>query len=134
MKIFLNTIGWIGFVITGISLPAVYSCATPNVGMLGMCLCFSSWICALGVVLLLTGGFLSKGRYWWIVALVMGVVCVAASIPGLYTMEIDEAAICAAYKLEYAINYYLWVMVLSPGIACFIGGIVMKRLPVIRRA
>ena len=126
MKIFLNAIGWIGFLIIGVSLPAVYSCAGPNVGMIGMCLCFSSWICALGAALLLTGGFLSKGRYWWIVAMVMGMAYFAASIPGLYTMEIDEAARCAAYKLEYSINYYLWVMVLSPGIACIIGGMVTR--------
>jgi len=85
-----------------------------------MCLIFSSWIGALGVVLLLTGGFLSRWRYWWIVALVMGVAYVSASIPGLWK--------CAEHPLKYALNYGTWIMVLLPGLACIIGGIVMQRL------
>ena len=103
----------------------MYSCAGPNVGMIGMCLAFSSWIGALGVVLLLIGGFLSRWRYWWIVALVMGVAYVAASIPGLYGME---ARRYAEYQLEHAISYGTWIMVLLPGLACIIGGVVMQRL------
>jgi glycerol uptake facilitator-like aquaporin len=96
--------------------------------MIGMCLGFSSWIAALGVVLLLIGGFLSKWRYWWIVALVMGVAYVSASIPGLYANEAREAGRCAEYQLEYKIDYYLWIMVLLPGLACIISGILMKWL------
>ncbi|MCJ7515148.1 MAG: hypothetical protein MUO89_04140 [Dehalococcoidia bacterium] len=106
----------------------MYSCGGPNVGMIGMCLVFSSWIGALGVVLLLTGGFLSKWRYWWIVALVMGAVYVLASIPGLYANEVREAARCAEYQLEYRMDYYIWIMVLLPGLACIIGGIIMRWL------
>jgi hypothetical protein len=128
IKVFLNVIGWIGFAIMGISLPLIYSCAGPNVDMIGMCLGFSSWIGAFGVVLLLIGGFLSKWRYWWIVALVMGVACVSASIPGLYAMETREAGRCAEYQLEYKVDYYIWIMVLLPGLACIIGGIIMKWL------
>jgi hypothetical protein len=128
IKIFLNFIGWIGFAIIGVSLPVVYSCAGPNVGMIGMCLVFSSWISALGVVLLLIGGFLSRWRYWWIVALVMGVAYISASIPGLYANEAFEAGRCAEYQLEYKIEYLIWIMVLLPGLACIIGGIVMKWL------
>jgi len=120
MKIFLNIIGWIGFGIIGVSLPAMYSCAGPNVGMVGMCLVVSSWIGTLGVVLLLIGGFLSRWRYWWIVALVMGVAYVSASIPGLYGMEASEAGKCA--------EQWFWIMILLPGLACIIGGIVMQRL------
>ena len=133
MKIFLNVIGWIGFGIIGVSLPAVYSCAGPKVDMIGMCLIFSSWIGALGVVLLLIGGFLSRWRYWWIVALVMGVAYVSASIPGLYAMEAREAGRYAESQLEYAIDYRLWIMVLLPGLVCIIGGIVMQWLSRRRR-
>ncbi|MDH5695825.1 MAG: hypothetical protein OEZ00_04370 [Dehalococcoidia bacterium] len=91
--------------------------------MIGMCLVFSSWIGALGALLLLIGGFLSKWRYWWIVALVMGVAYIATSIPGLYRMEAGEAG--------YAIDYRLCIMVfmvLLPGLACIIGGILMRWL------
>lgn len=128
MKIFLNVIGWIGFAIIGISLPLLYTCAGPNVGMIGMCLGVFSWIGDLGVVLLLIGGFLSKWRYWWIVALVMGVAYISASIPGLYANEVREAARCAEYQLAYQIDYYLWTIVLIPGLSCIIGGIIMKWL------
>jgi hypothetical protein len=55
IKVFLNVIGWIGFAIIGISLPLLYTCAGPNVGMIGMCLGVFSWIADLGVVLLLIG-------------------------------------------------------------------------------
>lgn len=97
----------------------IFSCAGPNVGMIGMGLVFSSWIGALGVMLLLIGGFLSRRRYWWVVALVMGVAYILASIPGLYK----------EYQSEYAIDYRFWIMVLLPGLACIIGGVVMKWLP-----
>ena len=128
IKIFLNVIGWIGFVIIGISLPLIYSCAGPNVDMIGMCLGFSSWIAAVGVVLLLIGGFLSKWRYWWIVALFIGIAYVSASIPGLYAMEARESGRCAEFQLEYKVNYYIWIMVFLPGLVCIIGGIFMKWL------
>ena len=128
MKIFLNVIGWIGFAIIGIALPLLYTCAGPNVGMIGMCLGVFSWIGDLGVVLMLIGAFLSRWRYWWIVALVMGVAYISASIPGLYAMEAREVARCAEYQLAYQINYYLWTIVLIPGLACIIGGIIMKWL------
>jgi glycerol uptake facilitator-like aquaporin len=104
----------------------IYTCAGPNVGMIGMCLVFSSWLAELGVVLLLTGGFLAKWRYWWIVTLVMGAAYVLASIPGLYANEAREAARCAEYQLDYQIDYRLLIMVLVPGLACIIGGIIMK--------
>jgi len=133
IKIFLNVLGWIGFVIIGISLPLIYSCAGPNVGMIGMCLAFSSWIGALGVVLLLIGGFLSRWRYWWIVALVMGIAYVAASIPGLCANEAREAGRCAEYQLAYKIDYRIWIMVLLPGLVCIVGGILMRWLSVRRR-
>lgn len=100
IKVFLNVIGWVGFAIIGVSLPLIYSCASPNVGMIGMCLVFSSWIAGLGVMLLLIGGFLSKWRYWWIVALVIGIAYISASVPGLYANEAREARRCAEYLLE----------------------------------
>jgi hypothetical protein len=134
IKIFSNVLGWIGFAIIGISLPLIYTCAGPNVGMIGMCLGFSSWICGLGVVLLLIGGFLSRWHYWWIVALVMGAAYVLASIPGLYANEAFEAGRCAEYELQYNINYYLWLIVLLPGLVCIIGVILMRWLLVRRRA
>ncbi len=103
----------------------IFSCAGPNVGMIGMGLVFSSWIGALGVMLLLIGGFLSRRHYWWVVALVMGVAYILASIPGLYQMEVRSRA---EYYPEYAITYHIWIMVLLPGLACIIGGILMKWL------
>ena len=79
--------------------------------MIGMCLGFFSWLAIIGVVLLLIGGFLSKWRYWWIVALVMGAAYIAFSIPGLYAMEAREAARCAEYSLKYTIWYWFWIMI-----------------------
>jgi hypothetical protein len=134
VKIFLNVIGWIGAVIMGISIPLIYTCAGPNVGMIGMCLGVFSWIGDLGMVLLLIGGFLSKWRYWWIVAVVIGVAYIAAAIPGLYANEAYDVARCAEFQLAYRPNYYLWTMVLIPGLACIIGGVIMKRLLGRRRA
>jgi hypothetical protein len=128
IKIFLNILGWIGFILIGISLPLIYTCAGPNVGMIGMCLGFFSWVCGLGVVLLLIGGFLSRWHYWWIVALVMGMAYILASIPGLYANEATEAKRCAELQLQYRMDYYLWFIVLLPGLVCIMGGILMKWL------
>ena len=134
MQIFLNILGGIGFLLIGLSLPLIYSCSQPNVGMIGMCLGFSSLLCALGVALLLIGGFLSRWRYWWIVALVMGVAYVAAAIPGLSVNAAREAGRCAELQLEYQINYGLWIMVLLPGLACIAGGILMRLFSARQRA
>jgi len=94
--------------------------------MIGMCLGFFSWLAIIGVVLLLIGGFLSKWRYWWIVALVMGAAYIVFSIPGLYAMETREAARCAEYNLKYTINYWFWIMIWAPGLASSIGAIFMR--------
>jgi len=91
-----------------------------------MCLGVFSWVGDLGALLLLIGGFLSKWRHWWLVALVSGVAYIAASIPGIYANEASEAARCAEYGLAYKPDYYLCTIVLIPGLACIIGGIVMK--------
>jgi hypothetical protein len=64
----------------------------------------------------------------------MGVAYISASIPGLYANEAREAARCAEYQLEYKIYYYLWTIVLIPGFACIIGGIMMKWLLSRKRA
>ncbi|MCJ7515713.1 MAG: hypothetical protein MUO89_07100 [Dehalococcoidia bacterium] len=128
MRIFLNVIGWIGVVIMGISLPLIYTCAGPNVGMISMCLGFFSLIGDLGMLLLLIGGFLSKWRYWWTVAMVIGVAYIVASIPGIYTNEAYDAARCAEYQLTYRPDYFFCSIVLIPGLACIIGGVIMKWL------
>ena len=69
---------------------------------------------ALGTLLALIGGFIARPKYFWIGAIVVGVVYIAS----FYGYAVD-------FKL-YMLGG-IFVMLL-PGLACIIGGIVMQRV------
>ena len=122
MQIFLHIIGWLGVVIMGLSLPVIYS-EVNNVSQVGMGLVFGILIFIIGAVLLLVSGFFSKWRYWSVVALSVGIICIIFAVLGLLHDEAIETARSAEYHRVYSFNYDLWIRSLMPGLACIIWGV-----------
>lgn len=122
MQIFLQVTGWLGVVIMGLSLPVIYS-EVNNISQVGMGLVFGISIFTIGAVLLLVSGFFSKWRYWSVVALSMGVICIVGAVLALLHVEAIEAARSAESGRLYSLNYRLWTMALMPGLACIVWGI-----------
>lgn len=77
MKVFLQIIAWLGVLIIVLAIPVAYGAGGFNVDMYGMGLLFAAMICLIGVFLLLLGGLISKGRFLWMVTLLVGVAYLA---------------------------------------------------------
>jgi len=118
MKTFLKAIAWLGVLIVGISVPLAYSCGKFNIGMYGMCLFFSAAICAIGVFLLLLGGLISKGRFLWIAALVVGIAYFAV-LPRTWAPH--ETIV----GLQGWMDWRIILMSAFPGLVCIVGGVLM---------
>ena len=121
MKIFLLVIAWLGVLIVGASVPLAYSCGKFNIGMYGMCLFFSAAICAIGVVLLLLGGLISKGRFLWIAALVVGIAYLAV-LPRTWAPH--ETIV----GLQGWMDWKNILLSAAPGLVCVVGGILIRWL------
>jgi hypothetical protein len=107
----------------GLSLPMI--CAEIyNISQVGMGLVFGIWIFIIGATLLLVSGFFSKWRYWSVVALSAGVICIIGALLGLLHDEAIEAARSAEAGRVYSFNYDLWIRSLMPGLACIIWGFI----------
>jgi glucose-6-phosphate-specific signal transduction histidine kinase len=61
VKVFFNSIAWLGALVTGLSIPLAYSSGGYNVDMYEMGLDFAMIVCALGVLLFILGGLISRG-------------------------------------------------------------------------
>lgn len=122
MQIFLHITGWLGVAIMGLSLPVIYS-EVNNISQVGMGLFFGILIFIVGAVLLLVSGFFSKWRYWSVVALSAGIICIIGAVLALIHVETIEAARSAESGRVYSFNYNLWTMSLTPGLACIVWGI-----------
>ena len=116
----LKVVAWTGVGIIALGTPLAYSSSESlmNIGPRGAGVAWwgFTWILGgIGTVLLLAGGFIARPRYLWIGAVVIGLVYIS-SFYGfiLYSPEGYETTAL--------------IPVLSPGLACIIGGIVMQRL------
>jgi len=121
MKILLKVIAWIGVLIVVISVPLAYSCGGFNVGMYGMCLFASSMICTLGVVLLLLGGLISKGRFIWIAAIFAGIAYLTV-LPRTWAPHETIGG------MQGWMDWKQCLLSSLPGLVCIIGGILMRWL------
>ena len=116
----LKVIAWVGVGIIALGTPLSFSFSSSlmRIGPMGTGVAWwgFTWILGgIGTVLLLAGGFIAKPRYLWIGAVVVGLVYISSFYGGiLWWVETNELARGLA--------------VLSPGLACIIGGIVMQRL------
>jgi len=129
MKGFLTTLAYIGlaFVIVG-TTPAFMSTidilTTPESARVptgpydewtGL-LVFLGWVVtSFGALLALIGGLLARPRYLWISLIAIGVIC------GLF-FEMY------VYQSYYATDIDLILEFMLPGVACIIGGLVMRKI------
>ena len=112
MKV-LKVVAWVGIgIMTSALAFAFYVCTAPPMVSegWGLLLVFGTLPGILGTLLVLIGGFISKPRYLWLASIIVGVLF----IPSFYGMAHHGI-------LEL-------VLFSSPGLACIIGGVVMRWL------
>ena len=119
MKVFLQIIAWVGVLIVGLSIYVAYGAGGFNVGMYEMGLFFASALCAIGVFLLLLGGFISRGRFLWIAALVMGVAYLAVLPRSWMPHE-------TIFRSVGWMDWRACIMNAFPAVVCIVGGILMR--------
>lgn len=120
MKACLKVAAWVGVGIIALGTPLAFSCSESltSIGPRGAGVAWwgFTWILGgIGTVLLLVGGFIAKPRFLPLGAIVIGLVYVS-SFYGFILYSLENGTI-----LDF-------IPVLSPGLACIIGGIVMWRL------
>lgn len=121
MKVFLQIIAWLGVLIIALAISIAYGAGGFNVDMYGMGLGVAAIICLVGVLLLLLGGFISQGRFLWIITLIAGVTYLVA-LPRVWMPH---------NKIGGNVGWMDWrlsLMSAFPGIVCIIGGILMRWL------
>lgn len=123
MKAFLKYLAWIGLLIILPSLFFSYSSSwtmASSPGQLGSGVGYviTAVVGTIGTSLALIGGFISRPRYFWIGTLVVGIAYIA-SFYGYF----------CGYTIELEVKFIpgLFVMLL-PGLACIIAGIVTRNL------
>jgi len=121
LRVFLQIIAWLGALIIGLAVSMVYSAGGFDVDMYGMGLLIATMVCFLGVFLLLLGGLTSRGRFLWIITLLVAIAYLAV-LPRVWMPH---------QKIEQNVGWLDWqdcVFSAFPGVICFIGGIIMRRL------
>ncbi len=115
----LIIIAWFGLLLIALGLPLSFSSSWTwvSTGTLGSGAGYFVTLCAgaIGVLLALIGGVITRPKYFWVVAIVIGVAYIS-SFYG-YRMGLDEP-----YK------YWGVFVMLLPGLACIVEGIVISKL------
>ncbi len=118
MRIPLIILAWFGLLLITFGLPLSYSSSWTwvSTGQLGSGAGYFVALClgTVGALLALIGGFITRPKYFWIGAIVIGVAYLS-SFYG-YCMGLDEP-----YK------YWGVFVGLLPGLACIAAGIVIRR-------
>ena len=117
----LKVLAWVGVGFIALGLPWSFSSSITwtSTGQLGSGVGYwLTWVFGIfGTVLVFIGGFVAKPRYLWIGAIVIGLVYISSFYAGI------------PWWAETSKRLAGLATMLSPGVACIIGGIVMQRLP-----
>jgi len=115
----LKIIAWFGLLLIALGLPLSFSSSWTwvSTGTLGSGAGYFVTLCtgATGALLALIGGFIARPKYLWIGAIVIGVTYIS-SFYG-YRMGLDEPS-----------KYWGVFVMLLPGLACIVEGIVIRKL------
>lgn len=123
MKMFLKFLAWVGLLIVLSGLVFSYSSSwvmSSSRGQLGSGVGYviTALIGAIGTLLALIGGFISRPRYFWIGTLVVGIAYIV-SFYGYFF----------GYTVELGAKFIPGLLVmLLPGLACIVAGIVIRNL------
>ena len=119
MRVTLIIIAWFGLLLIALGLPLSFSSSWTwvSTGTLGSGAGYFVTLCtgAIGALLALIGGVITRPKYLWIGSIVIGVAYIS-SFYG-YRMGLDEP-----YK------YWGVFVMLLPGLACIVEGIVIRKL------
>jgi len=123
LKTFLEFLAWIGLLIILPGLVFSYSSSwvmASSPGQLGSGVGYviTALIGTIGTLLALIGGFISRPRYLWIGALVVGIAYIASFYGYFY-----------GYTVELEVKFIPGLLVmLLPGLACITTGIIIRNL------
>jgi hypothetical protein len=104
-------------------VPLVYSTGGYNVDMYELGLFFSAMICTIGVFLLLLGGLIFRGRFLWIITLLVGIAYLAA-LPRVW---IPHEIIMGRVGW---VNWFGCLFSAFPGLVCIMGGVLIQWLAI----
>ncbi len=121
LRITLQFIAWIGALIVGLSVVMMYGAGGYNVDMVGMAVGFSATMCFIGVFFLLLGGLISRGRFLWMITLLVGIAYIAV-LPRVWVPHETK------YGRVGLMSVDTFVISAFPGVVCIIGGIWMRSL------
>lgn len=118
MKILLEILAWFGLalIVPGLLLSYSSSWTWISTGQLGSGVGYVVTACVgvIGTLLALIGGFITRPKYFWIGAIVVGVAYIAS----FYGYVVD-------FETKFILG--LFVMLL-PGLVCIAAGIVIRKL------
>jgi len=122
MKTLLKILAWLGLLIIALGLTLSFSSSSTwvNTGQLGSGVGYFAAMClgALGAILALIGGFITKPKYFWLGSIVVGVVYISSFY---------------GYIFDYEPHMLGGVFVeLLPGLLCIVAGIVILSLSKLR--
>jgi hypothetical protein len=119
MKVFFQIVAWLGALIIALAVSIAYDVGGFNVDMYGFGLMVAAFFCLVGVFLLLLGGFISQGRFLWVVTLLAGIV---------YLVILPRVWMPHA-KIGGNVGWLDWRLSLIsvfPGLTCVVGGVFMR--------
>lgn len=118
MKILLKILAWFGLalIVPGLLLSYSSSWTWISTGQLGSGVGYvvTAGVGVIGTLLALIGGFITRPKYFWIGAIVVGVAYIAS----FYGYVVD-------FETKFILG--LFVMLL-PGLVCIAAGIVIRKL------
>lgn len=126
MEACLKVVAWVGVGIIALGTPLAFSSSETIVNW-GSTAGFGFQLALIlaipGTLLVLIGGFIAKPRYLWIGAVVVGLTYISS----FYGVFLSLMPVPVETN-ELIRGSSLLLLLLSPGLACIIGGIVMWRL------
>jgi len=122
LKTFLKFLAWFGlfFILPGLIFSYSSSSTWVSTGNLGSGFGYAIalFFGAIGTVLALIGGFISRPDKFWIALIVVGIIYIGS----FYGYFLDNGG-------EVGLKFLSGCLVMAlPGIACIIGGIIIQRL------
>lgn len=127
-RILLSVVSWFGFSITLPGIAFAMFCTVRALFLDGPRSWWTQWegpgpgdflippliTVYIGTVLMLIGGFIARPRYFWMVCLITGIICILSFYGFLVLNSI------------WSVEWGLLILTLLPSIACIISSLVMK--------
>lgn len=133
MKITLTMLAWFGLLVTALGTLLSFSSSSTwvNTGQLGSGVgyAFTFFVGVIGTLFALIGAFITRPRYLWIGAIMVGVAYVV-SYYGYVVPSPSSVPSPNGHHLDFSPGMITGLLVmLLPGLACIIAGVILRRPP-----